>query len=112
MTPSPGEAKLRDHFLQAMLEVTFPLQKEGPDQEITLQALIQAAQCHGFRGAVPRSAEDRFQLACLRQVFREKTFQPLRVESTVRDQRFQPERVRRRSNRESAIGQMDKLELR
>ena len=27
-----------------MLEVTFPLQKEGPDQEVTLQALIQAAQ--------------------------------------------------------------------
>ena len=44
MPPSPSEEKLRDHFLQAMLEVTFPLQKEGPDQEVTLQALIQAAQ--------------------------------------------------------------------
>jgi hypothetical protein len=44
MAPSPDEAKLRDHFLQAMLEVTFPLQKEGSDQEVTLQALIQAAQ--------------------------------------------------------------------
>ena len=44
MASSPDESKLRDHFLQAMLQVTFPLQKEGPDQEITLQALIQAAQ--------------------------------------------------------------------
>ena len=43
MTPSPAEQKLRDRFFQAMLEATFPLQK-GPDQEVTLQALIQAAQ--------------------------------------------------------------------
>jgi hypothetical protein len=43
MTPSPAEQKLRDRYFQAMLEATFPLQK-GPDQEITLQALIQAAQ--------------------------------------------------------------------
>ena len=43
MTPSPNEAKLRDQFFKAMLEATFPLQK-GPDQEIALQALIQAAQ--------------------------------------------------------------------
>ncbi len=40
---SPAEQKLRDRFFQAMLEATFPLQK-GPDQEVTLQALIQAAQ--------------------------------------------------------------------
>ncbi len=43
MALSPAEQKLRDQFFQAMLEVTFPLQK-GPDQEVTLQALIQAAQ--------------------------------------------------------------------
>jgi len=43
MPPSPAEQKLRDRFFQAMLEATFPLQK-GPDQEVTLQALIQAAQ--------------------------------------------------------------------
>jgi len=43
MALSPAEQKLRDRYFQAMLEATFPLQK-GPDQEITLQALIQAAQ--------------------------------------------------------------------
>ena len=43
MASSPNEAKLRDQFFKAMLEATFPLQK-GPDQEVTLQALIQAAQ--------------------------------------------------------------------
>jgi hypothetical protein len=44
MTPSPGEEQLRDQFFKAMLEATFQLQKKGPDQEVTLQALIQAAQ--------------------------------------------------------------------
>jgi hypothetical protein len=43
MALSPAEKKLRDKYFQAMLEATFPLQK-GSDQEITLQALIQAAQ--------------------------------------------------------------------
>ena len=43
MPPSPAEQKLRDRFFQAMLEATFSLQK-GPDQEVSLQALIQAAQ--------------------------------------------------------------------
>ena len=43
MPPSPAEQKLRDQYFQAMLEATFPLQK-GPDQEVTFQALIQAAQ--------------------------------------------------------------------
>ena len=43
MNPSPPEQKLRDRLFQAMLEATFPLQ-HGPDQEVTLQALIQAAQ--------------------------------------------------------------------
>jgi hypothetical protein len=44
MAPPPDQTKLRDHFLQAMLEATSSLQKEGLDQEVTLQALIQAAQ--------------------------------------------------------------------
>ncbi len=43
MTPSPTEQKLRDQFVKAMLEATFALQKSS-DQEVTLQALIQAAQ--------------------------------------------------------------------
>ena len=34
----------RDQFLRAMLEATFPLQKQGKDQEVTLQALIEATQ--------------------------------------------------------------------
>jgi hypothetical protein len=42
MTPSATELELRERFLQAMLEATFPLQK-GEDQEVTLQALIAAA---------------------------------------------------------------------
>jgi hypothetical protein len=41
---APDQTKLRDHFLQAMLEATSSLQKEGLDQEVTLQALIQASQ--------------------------------------------------------------------
>jgi hypothetical protein len=44
MKPSSAEQKLRDQFFQAMLEATFPLQKKGADQEITLQALIGAAE--------------------------------------------------------------------
>ncbi len=43
MTPSPTEHELRDQLFKAMLEATYPLQ-HGPDQEVTLQALIQAAQ--------------------------------------------------------------------
>lgn len=38
-----SEQELRDHFLQAMVEATFPLQ-EGADRELTLQALIRAAE--------------------------------------------------------------------
>ena len=36
------EQQLRERFLQAMVEATFSLQG-GPDQEATLQALIDAA---------------------------------------------------------------------
>ncbi len=39
----PQVKKLRDQFFQAMVESTAPLQ-QGPDREITLQALIAAAQ--------------------------------------------------------------------
>jgi hypothetical protein len=41
MQPSPSREGLREQFLQAMLEATFPL--KGPDQELALQALIEAA---------------------------------------------------------------------
>ena len=34
---------LRDRFFRTLLEVTFPLQG-GPDPEVTLEALIEAAQ--------------------------------------------------------------------
>jgi hypothetical protein len=34
--------ELRNEFFRVMLEATFPLQK-GPDQEVTLHALIEAA---------------------------------------------------------------------
>ncbi len=37
------ERDLRDRFFKAMLEATFPLQA-GADQEMTLQALIRAAE--------------------------------------------------------------------
>lgn len=36
------ERTLRDRFFRTMLDATFPLQA-GPDQELTLQALIEAA---------------------------------------------------------------------
>jgi len=40
---TPAENELRDQLFKTMLEATFPLQ-HGPDQEVNLQALIQAAQ--------------------------------------------------------------------
>jgi hypothetical protein len=43
MDLSPKEKELRDQFLKAMLEAALPLQV-GLDQEITLQALIRAAE--------------------------------------------------------------------
>jgi hypothetical protein len=43
MEPSPTEQALRERVLTAMLEATFPLQS-GPDQEMSLQALIWAAE--------------------------------------------------------------------
>jgi hypothetical protein len=39
----PKEKEMRDRFLQAMLEAALPLQA-GLDQEMTLQALIRAAE--------------------------------------------------------------------
>ncbi len=42
MVATQAQIELRDRFLQAMLQATFPLQA-GLDQEVTLQALIQAA---------------------------------------------------------------------
>lgn len=43
MNLSPAEERLRDQFIHAMLEATFPLQQQGPDAERTLHALIAAA---------------------------------------------------------------------
>ena len=43
MSRSRTEQALSEHFLQAMLDATFPLQT-GPDQEMTLEALIRAAE--------------------------------------------------------------------
>jgi hypothetical protein len=43
MSVAETEQQLRERFLQAMLEATFPLQQKGPDPEITLKALIEAA---------------------------------------------------------------------
>ena len=37
------EKQLREQFFQAMLQATFPLQKQGADQEVTLKAMIEAA---------------------------------------------------------------------
>jgi hypothetical protein len=39
----PEVKKLRDKFFEIMVEAVAPLQK-GPDREVTLQALIAAAQ--------------------------------------------------------------------
>jgi hypothetical protein len=38
------EQQLRSQFFQAMLEATFPLQKKGFDQEVTLKAMIDPAE--------------------------------------------------------------------
>ena len=43
MDPPPEVRKLRDQFFQVLAEATAPLQ-QGPDREVTLQALIAAAQ--------------------------------------------------------------------
>lgn len=44
MSLSATEQQLRDRFFHDMLQSTFPLQEEGPDREVTLQALIAAAE--------------------------------------------------------------------
>lgn len=44
MNRSESQHLLRDQFLRAMLEATYPLQKHGPDVETTLEALIEAAE--------------------------------------------------------------------
>ena len=43
MVITQGERELRDQFFNAMVEATAPLQ-HGLDQEVTLQALIRAAE--------------------------------------------------------------------
>ena len=41
MDPSPAVQALKERLFQAMLQATLPLQ-EGPDPEVTLEALIEA----------------------------------------------------------------------
>lgn len=41
MALSPSEQELRDRFFRALLDAAFPL-KQGPDPEVTLEALIDA----------------------------------------------------------------------
>jgi len=43
MPASPEEQKLRDQFFKVLMEATRPLQP-GADPEVTLEALIDAAQ--------------------------------------------------------------------
>ncbi len=42
MDLSPEQQQLRQRYFTALLEATFPLQS-GPDPEVTLELLIQAA---------------------------------------------------------------------
>jgi hypothetical protein len=42
MDLSPAEAELRERFFNALLQATFAL-KSGPDPEVTLEALVEAA---------------------------------------------------------------------
>lgn len=37
------QLKLREEYLLALIEATYPLQKDSPDREVTLELLIQAA---------------------------------------------------------------------
>jgi hypothetical protein len=48
MTPAPDRHALRDRFVEALLVVVRPLQA-GPDQEATLEALIEAVEVVGER---------------------------------------------------------------
>lgn len=44
MNQTEPQRHLRDQFLRAMIEATFPLQQHGPDIETTLETLIEAAE--------------------------------------------------------------------
>jgi hypothetical protein len=43
MDRTPEQQQLQDRFFTALLEATFPL-KDGPDPEITLEALLEAVE--------------------------------------------------------------------
>lgn len=43
MSPAPTPDELREEFVVALIEATFPLQKQGPDREVALELLIDAA---------------------------------------------------------------------
>lgn len=44
MTRTEAENALKERFFEALAEATFPLQKQGPDPEVTLELLIEAAE--------------------------------------------------------------------
>jgi hypothetical protein len=43
MELTPEQKQLREKFVIALIEATYPLQKGSPDPEVTLDLLIQAA---------------------------------------------------------------------
>jgi len=43
MHPTAEQQKLREQFVLALIEATYPLQKDAADPEVTLELLIQAA---------------------------------------------------------------------
>lgn len=43
MAPMRADKELGEQFFQALVEATFPLQTQGPDREVTLELLIDAA---------------------------------------------------------------------
>lgn len=43
MAPTPQQKQLLERYVLALIESTYPLQKESTDREVTLELLIQAA---------------------------------------------------------------------
>ena len=44
MNRTPEQQQLRERFLIALIEATYPLQQGGPDREVALELLIEAAE--------------------------------------------------------------------
>jgi hypothetical protein len=43
MSAVQSEHQMRERFLRTLIEATFPLQQQGPDREVALELLIDAA---------------------------------------------------------------------